>query len=187
MQFERHIAHGMGQIKSASGPHPVGRLGNGFHVVQLPRVVVHAADHHGGELVTGVGNGLQHVLGAQQVLAFPRGQFDQIGVGVAPVQTDLAAQGIAVAREGLRFAQQLSPGALGLVKADQQQVEVDREPIHGHHFVGVCACQMAEALDKPFVVVDPRMATLKVAFHPQRRPVFQLDLQGRLGVAGLKS
>ena len=86
MQFERHIAHGMGQIKSAGGPHTVGRLGNGFHVVQLPRVVVHSTNHHGGEPVAGVGNGLQHVLGAQQVLAFPWGQFDQIGVGIASVQ-----------------------------------------------------------------------------------------------------
>ena len=120
------------------------------------------------------------------MLSVTRGKFDEVLVRVSAVQANLTAQRVAVAGEGLRLAKQLPACALGLVKADEQQVQVDGEAIHGHDFVGLGAGQMTQAIHKPLVVADPRVLALEMAFDPPLRPIVEFDLQSGFGILGLK-
>ena len=164
----------------------MGRSRDGFHVVELSCVVVDPADHHRGQFFPCLFDRAKHIVRAQEVLSFARGEFDEVFIGVASVQANLTAQGVAIAWEGFRFAQQLAPRALGLVKADEEQVQVDGEPVHGHHFMGLRARQVAQPFRETLVITDPRVLTLKVPFNAPLRPIVQLDFQRRLGGLGLE-
>ena len=186
VEVEVNVTHGVRKVKPTRRPHLMCRRRDGLHVVQLAGVIVHPTDHHGGQFVPGVLDGAKHILGAQEVLSIAWGEFNEVFVRVPAVQANLTAQRVPVAREGLRLAQQLSACALGLVKADEEQVQVDGEPIHGHDFVGLGAGQVTKAIHKPLVVADPRVLALEMAFDPPLRPIVEFDLQRGFGILGLK-
>ena len=77
--------------------------------------------------------------------------------------------------------------ALGVVEADEQQMQVHRQAIHGDHLMRLCTGQMGESVHKSIVVVDPWMLSMKMSFHPKTRPIVEFHLQCLCRRFGLKA
>ena len=56
-------------------------------------------------------------------------------------------------------------------------MQIDREGIHGNHFVWFCACQMTQPFRKALMVVYPWIRGVKVTFDAPFGPVLKFSFQ----------
>jgi hypothetical protein len=55
-------------------------------------------------------------------------------------------------------------------------VQIDRQRVHGYHFVGFGPGELAKPRGREPVIGQPRTVRLKVSFDPETRPVFEFFL-----------
>ena len=66
-------------------------------------------------------------------------KFNEVGLRIEAVQAQLGKGRITVAREGAMLNHEFRPPSLRPVKRDEQQVQVDRQGVHGDHLHGTGA------------------------------------------------
>ena len=72
----------------------------------------------------------------------------------------------------------------GRIEAHHEQVEVDGQPVHRHHFVGVGAGQSSKRVGEQLVVVLPCQLTGEVAFDAECGPTVDLGLDRATSTSG---
>ena len=181
VQGKRDVAGRMGEVPAHRGTDSVAGRGDGGHVHHLSGQVVHPAEHHRGDRVRVVVEHRDDVFGAQGVLAGPRGQAQDGGVGVVAAEGHVRAHGVGVRGERAVLDDDAVADVRGSVERRQQQVQVDGEGVGGEHLARMRADESGHAVAGERVIVQPRLGSLGVAAHRQCRPVVEF---GEHGVAG---
>ena len=78
--------------------------------------------------------------------------------------------------KGSGFDHYLDPFAGGPVETGQHEVQVDREGVHGHHFIRPRTTQVGQARAQVPVIGNPRPRSLFVTQHTEVRPVIELGV-----------
>jgi hypothetical protein len=97
----------------------------------------------------------------------------------------IAARTSPSARNAL-FNEDAAAPALWAIEAGQQQVQVQRQRVHRHHFIGLRADEAGQARAQRFGIVDPGAATGMMAGDAQAFPVVEFFLYQLPGGARCK-
>ena len=106
-------------------------------------------------------------------------------VGIEAVIRRLASHGVTVGRERRVLDDDLRALTARAVERHHQQVEVDGERVHRHHFRRSGPDEAGQRLGEQFVVRQPRTISLEVPLDGEALPGGQLGVQlvtGRLGL-----
>ncbi len=94
------------------------------------------------------------------------------------MQAHLGLHRVPIGGERLPFDHDPVAVRVRTVEADQHQVQVDGQGVHGHHLVGPRPRQLGEGLPQFLVVRHPRMAGLEMTLDGQFPPGGHFLLQG---------
>ena len=127
-----------------------------------------------GELVALVGDGRLEVRVTQRGLAGAWRDDHEVAGGVQPVMPQLRLHGVPVRGERGRLDEDPGATAQGPEERRQQQVQVDRERVHGHDLVRSGAHEACGPLADDAVSLDPCGAAAEVALHALGGPRIEL-------------
>ena len=106
-------------------------------------------------------------------LAGPWFHLDQMLSGIEAVEVELRNDGVPVRRKRGFFNQDPAPLRIGPKEADQHQMQVDGQRVHGHHLGRTRAHQIRERRGKQLVIADPRSLCIVMTENSQPPPVGQ--------------
>ena len=170
----RQVARPVREVPPRQRAHRMRRRGDALDAERLPRGIVHAADHHEGQRVGRLADGIQYVFLADQRLAAARADLDDVLRRVKPARVHVRMHRIGIARERAALHQDLRALPLRPPEAHHQQVQVDGERVHHHHLTGLRPHQARAQMAKMLVEINPRATGKQMPFHRQPRPIVQL-------------
>ena len=142
----------------------------------LPGEVVHAAEHHQGDLRAFLLQERLEVFRPEDRLPLPRLGDEKRFLGIESVMPDLRLHGVGVGGKRAVLHQDLVAIPRGTIERHENQVEVDREGVHHHDLAGMRPDQTRAALPEDLVVGIPGGLRLEMSSRRERLPVLQLLL-----------
>ena len=97
------------------------------------------------------------------------------------MQPQLGQGRVPVARKGAFLDHELGPPAFRSIEGNQQEVQVDRQGIHGDHLNGQGADQGGQVFGRKAVVIHPGPPSMEVTLDAEAAPVFELPLNEGAG------
>ena len=173
VQCDRQVADRMREVPADRATRAPSRLRDRADVERLPGEVLHARQQDRRDARPVAFQPFDDVLGAQQVLAFARRNLQQVPCRVEPVKSHVRSGRVAIRRERLLFDQQRRARAGRPVEAREQQVQVDRQGVHRHHFVRLRADEPGDGRRHALVVARPRTPPAEMSLDAARAPVAQ--------------
>ena len=175
MQRQLDVARGVRQVPADHDPEVARGRGDDREVHELARQVVDAAQEQQRRAAGLIGQVRQHVLGSQCALARSWAEPDDRVGGVVAAERGVAADRVAVRREGRVLDHDLIAVRDGSVERGEQEVQVHREGVHDDDLVVVCADHAGHRGPQRDVVVAPRAPRGPVALDDSGRPVLELS------------
>ena len=147
-----------------------------LHLESLAGIVVNAAEQDQRYRIPVLVDSFENVFGAKRRLTLAGGDLDQVLARIEAVEPDLRFHRVLVRGERAALDHNFASRARGAVKRDHQQVEINGERIHYHGLDRLCANQAGHLFGEEFVIRQPGMLRVKMAFDAKRLPVFKLLL-----------
>mmetsp|Transcript_8646 Transcript_8646/g.19745 ORF Transcript_8646/g.19745 Transcript_8646/m.19745 type:complete len:437 (+) Transcript_8646:319-1629(+) len=189
VQPQGRVADRVGQVEADDAALGFGCLRDAAHLEELAGVVLDAAEHHQGHLITLRRDGRLDVLGSQRVLTLAWPELDQGHGRVEALSRDLRHHGKLVRGEGLALDEDLVPGLRGPVEGTHEQVQVHGEGVHDDHLVRLGPHDVGQVLAAVLVGRDPRpdgVHVREVALDAPALPLLELLHHVRLRGPGLQ-
>src|SRR3989338_5840952 len=111
MQLQRDVAGSMGKIKDSIGSHLMSQLRDLGDVEELTGVVLDTTEHHEGQRIGIVSDGLEDVFSAECFFSLTRLKLDQMGSRIQSSQAYLRCYGVSIGRKCATFDHDLGSSA----------------------------------------------------------------------------
>lgn len=173
VQGQLQVSRAVGEVVADDAALRVPETCDLLQVEGLPGAELHARPQYQRDAMPVFG---QHTFDGghrDRAIGFVGFELDQLSRRIEPVEADLRFHRIAVRGKGTSLDQDGGAPGNRAVKARHQQVQVERERVHRHHFTGLGTHQRGQAVTHAFVVGHPWRLAAEVRFHAKLRPVIE--------------